>query len=68
MDAYAFKAALLCDDCASMAMVQHSDMAHSEDSNDYPQGPFANWGVEADYACHCDWCMVPLDNPVIGED
>jgi len=68
MDAYVYQAALWCPDCVAKvrdALVCH---AASEDSDRYPQGPYADGGGEADSPQHCDACGVALDNPVIPKE
>lgn len=73
MKAYIYQAALLCADCGE-AQRQHLDEAFAEngvepgsdddDSDRYPQGPYAEGGGEADYPCHCDSCGLFLENPL----
>jgi hypothetical protein len=71
MDAYVYRAALLCDECgkatrkalADRAPVDQDDES-SYDSDDYPKGPYANGGGEADTPQHCDMCNVFLENPL----
>jgi len=64
MKAYVFQAALLCEDCANTAMLQHSAFADNEDSDKYPQGPYSDGGGEADCPQHCDHCHIFLENPL----
>lgn len=61
MDAYIYKAALLCKRCAK---IYQSDLEVSEDSNTYPQGPHANGGGRADCPMYCDHCGLFLENPL----
>ena len=56
MDAYMFRAALLCTDCAEIAKIERKEYApidpsdeSSFDSDYYPKGPYPNGGGEADY-------------------
>lgn len=74
MDAYIFQAALWCEACAHVIMQRLKDEDHapadpsdeySFDSDDYPKGPFADGGGEADYEQYCDGCNCALGNPII---
>lgn len=62
MKVFEFQAALLCEDCGESIKAQLPDV--SEDSDDFPQGPYSNGGGEADSPQHCDACAVFLDNPL----
>ncbi len=56
MDVYVYQAALYCEACGE-AIVQdlrQRGVEDSGDSNDYPQGPYADGGGEADSPQHCD--------------
>lgn len=66
MKAYAFKAALYCEDCARQIMtgLQQPAPPFNVDSDSYPQGPLALGGGEADTPQHCDSCNVFLCNPL----
>lgn len=71
MDVYIFQAALICEDCSQSvqgALVKpaHVDMddESSYDSDEWPKGPYADGGGEADSPHHCDMCGVFLDNPL----
>lgn len=37
------------------------------DSDDFPKGPYANGGGEADSPQHCDSCGVFLENPLTSD-
>jgi len=37
------------------------------DSDDYPKGPYANGGGEAETPNHCDHCHVFLENPLTSD-
>ena len=37
------------------------------DSDDYPKGPYANGGGEADTPQHCDECQLFLENPLTSD-
>ena len=77
MDAYVYQAALLCTPCALAAMlgreaqniVYGSDYTHQfwphtwQESDSYPQGPYADGGGEADSPQHCDHCGLFLETP-----
>jgi len=52
MKAYVYRAALLCEDCANTVKLERSAFASSEDSNEYPQGPYGDGGGEADSPQH----------------
>lgn len=65
MDAYAFQAALICDDCARAIIAKLPASANDcDDSDHYPAGPYGNGGGEADCPQHCDCCNVFLENPL----
>jgi hypothetical protein len=74
-DAYAYNAALICEDCArpilqignasgaSCGRGGHSGFAiDCDDSDCKPQGPYADGGGESDSPQACDTCLLPLDN------
>lgn len=67
MDAYIFKADIYCAGCAAELRGFYSARRHSEDSDDYPQGPYAQGGGEADCPQHCGQCGKFLENPLTGE-
>ena len=81
MDAYVYQAALLCTPCAHAAtlgcegqnIVYGSDYSHQfwphswQESDYYPQGPYADGGGEADSPQHCDHCGLFLENPLTGD-
>jgi hypothetical protein len=76
MDAYVFAAALLCEECgektrdeieASGKAPSDPDDETSYDSDDYPKGPYADGGGEADSPQHCDTCKTFLENPLTSE-
>lgn len=64
MDAYIYKAALLCELCGPEIKEELDDRGVKDtgDSGDYPQGPYADGGGEADSPQHCDKCAVFLCN------
>ena len=66
MDAYIYKAALYCEECAEAIKQRFVDLGApgSLDSDDYPQGPYSDGGGEADSPQHCDVCNVHLQNPL----
>ena len=69
MDAYMYRAALLCEDCASahaLCDVDHYDH-HDCTSECTAVGPYANGGGEADSPAHCDACGVFLENPLTSD-
>lgn len=61
MNAYVYCAALFCESCIAPTLV---DLEPSEDSGEYPQGPYSNGAGEADTPQHCDACKVFLENPL----
>ena len=72
MDAYIYRAALLCADCAEPIREELCREADSSiqlmetgcDSDGFPMGPYANGGGEADCPQHCDRCGLFLENPL----
>jgi hypothetical protein len=63
MDAYIFQAALLCSDCANAVFATNTaNPDDRENSDHWPQGPYADGGGEADTPQHCDHCGVFLEN------
>lgn len=69
MEVYAFQAALLCRKCgkAKLAELHRAAVIDSGDMDQYPQGPFADGGGEADCPQHCDMCGVFLENPLTAD-
>jgi hypothetical protein len=67
MDAYIYRADIYCAPCGEyiISMVDPKKR-ESGDSNDYPQGPYANGGGDADTIQYCGHCHIDLGNPVIG--
>lgn len=66
MKAYAFNAALYCEQCGDEIKAALAGK-ESEDSNVYPQGPYPNGGGEADCPQHCDSCGEFLENVLTGD-
>lgn len=69
MDAYIYRAALYCEDCASIIQRPYHPEEYDvhvdcDDSECCPQGPYAGGGGEADCPQHCDGCGVFLENPL----
>lgn len=73
MDVYMYQAAFLCADCGRKVRAvldadgrKPADVLdeYSFDSDDYPKGPFADGGGEADCPNHCNHCGVFLENPL----
>jgi len=69
MDAFIFQAALICSDCCNDFKANHEKPDHvdesdeySYDSDEWPKGPYAYGGGEADTPQHCDHCGVFLEN------
>jgi hypothetical protein len=69
MDVYVYQAALVCDDCGEAAKeaCDANGDENTGDSDDYPQGPVADGGGEADCPQHCDHCGVFLENPLTSD-
>lgn len=76
MDAYIYRAALYCANCAEQATLDRSGMTpederlgepFEDDSDHYYQGPYADGGGEADMPQHCDSCLVFLENPLTDD-
>ena len=57
MDAYIYQADLLCEDCANdiIGELKAKGVEDTGDSDDYPQGPYADGGGEADSPQHCGY-------------
>ena len=83
-DVYVYQADFLCEDCASKIIEQlkKKHIEDTEDSNDFPQGPYSDGGGEADSPHHCgmnEKCInkvhvpggvsigCPLGNPLTSE-
>lgn len=68
MKAYIYQADVLCEKCAISEMVRLTGgdipMPFSEDSDHWPQGPYADGGGEADTPQHCGHCQLFLENPL----
>ena len=74
MQAYIYRAALLCEECGQaaqrsiqQAVGQNWKNVLRVDSDVYPQGPYPNGGGEADSPQHCDHCGTFLENPLTDE-
>jgi hypothetical protein len=75
MNAYIYRAALYCEDCAKAiqarlcveAGASKQIMETGMDSESYPQGPYGQGGGEADTPQHCDNCGLFLENPLTSE-
>lgn len=65
-NAWIFNAALYCEKCAQLEIdeCKSKGRADTGDSDDYPQGPYADGGGEADTPQHCDACGLFLENPL----
>ncbi len=72
MDAYIYNADIYCEECASDIRLDLPVPTYPEpwDTNDYPSGPYADGGGEADYPQHCGSCELFLENPLTkdGQD
>ena len=74
MNAYLFRAALICEDCCVKAKKEiclsegcDPENESSWDSDDYPKGPYSDGGGEADCPQHCDHCQIFLENPLTAD-
>ena len=76
MEAYVYRAALLCKDCGDKLKRELAAQGkaprdpadeYSYDSDDFPKGPYANGGGEADTPQHCDLCYLFLENPLTSD-
>jgi hypothetical protein len=65
--AYAYEAAMWCDDCARGVMTELDarGVEDTGDSNDYPQSDGSSG--ESDHPEHCDACRVFLENPLTSD-
>ena len=67
MNAYIYNADIYCEDCGAdlraelRSKVKRDDR---DDSDSWPQGPFADGGGEADCPRHCGHCGCFLENPL----
>lgn len=69
MTIYVYQADVYCEDCGRDIVAQ-LDREHKEDTgdtDDYPQGPFADGGGEADYPQCCGECHAFLENPITDD-
>lgn len=73
MDVYVYQAAFLCGDCGEDTRRENGERGQapenpedewSYDSDEYPKGPYADGGGEADTPQHCDHCGLFLENPL----
>lgn len=75
MNAYIYRAALYCEDCAPRRSGEHPALpapvrphwGPCGDSDCCPQGPYPNGGGESDYPQHCDACRTFLENPLTDD-
>lgn len=76
MNAFMYQAALYCERCGlkirrALKRVGKAPEDPSNegtyDSDDFPKGPFAEGGGEADSPHHCDGCGLFLENPLTSE-
>lgn len=71
MDVYIVRADIYCAKCAERMKADnpqgaglHGSNWQFEDSDYWPQGPYANGGGEADSPQHCGACGLFLENPL----
>jgi len=67
MDTYIFQAACYCEDCAKKIKEENLEHQDSEDSENYPQGPYWESRSEADTPQHCDGCKIFLENRLTSD-
>lgn len=72
MDAYIYQAGLFCPNCTkeikkTLTCPGDPNDEWTFDSDDYPKGPFADGGGEADTPNHCAKCQCFLENPLTEE-
>lgn len=74
MDAFIFQADIYCQECGEDIAANIPFPAHAErgnestwDSDEYPKGPYANGGGEADTPQHCACCRRFLQNPLTSD-
>ena len=70
MGAYAFEGELFCAECAAATMRDlkgHVPKSCRDDSECWPQGPYADGGGEADLPQHCGGCDQFLENPLTAD-
>ena len=79
MNAYQYKAAWLCEECGEMERRRFSSIERAaltdesgtltDESDEYPQGPYVDGGGEADTPQHCDngACGKFLENPLTDD-
>jgi len=66
-NAWFYQSALYCDKCALKLITDECLDACQEDAKDsdnFPQGPYANGGGESDCPQYCDDCGTFLENPL----
>lgn len=63
---YIYQADVWCDSCAEKicAELRADGKPDTDDSEDYPQGPYDENSSEADTPQHCAGCLVFLENPL----
>jgi hypothetical protein len=75
-NAFVYQAALFCEACGESIRANlrkvgkapaDADDEGSYDSDDYPKGPFADGGGEADFPNHCD-CGEDCDDAIVLSD
>ena len=75
VSAFIFRADLYCGGCAGVRMVEMTregvrdgvDCWKSEDSDDFPQGPYPDGGGESDSPAYCGGCGMFLKNPLTSD-
>lgn len=64
MHAYIYNADIYCAKCGREIQQTLGTSCDTGDSNDFPQGPYADGGGEADCPHHCGGCRLFLENPL----
>ena len=67
MNVYAYRSSLHCEPCGRAIVAKLQPEWDNGDSSEYPQGPYADGGGEADSPYHCDTCMAHLENPLTDD-
>jgi len=70
VNTYIYQAALWCESCAAQIKNQiawQNLPMDTDDSDQYPQGPYGDGGGESDTPQHCDGCEVFLENPLTSD-
>ncbi len=76
MNAYIYQADIYCEECGALIRQELDEQGacpadptdeSTFDSDEYPKGPYADGGGEADCPQHCAACGVFLENPLTSD-